>query len=272
MKTDMINKDVFISKLKEEGVSEATLKCYLTRIKKIQDWLCGKDINSDTLEQFKKYMIANFKPKTVCVTIAAINRWLEFSERPERLKNIKLPKETFRDNVLSYEDYKKMLRYCLTSTHMQSGFRYYCIIKVLGTTGIRISELQKITYDDYKRGYADIISKANHARRVFIPEDTCAAALQYCDRYKKNNISWVNNPSRSIGKELKIIADLAGVNPDNVYPHAFRHLFAKKFLEKNSDISLLADILGHQSINTTQIYTRKTSSEQEQAFRNIVKW
>ena len=44
-----------------------------------------------------------------------------------------------------------------------------------------------------------------------------------------------------------------------VYPHSFRHLFAKNFIERNPDIALLADLMGHENIETTRIYLRRTS-------------
>ena len=78
--------------------------------------------------------------------------------------------------------------------------------------------------------------------------------------------------NRAVAMQLKEIAKKSGVDENLVYPHAFRHLFAKMFLQKNKDISLLADILGHQSINTTQIYMRKTALEQEDEFRKVVNW
>lgn len=57
-----------------------------------------------------------------------------------------------------------------------------------------------------------------------------------------------------------------------VYPHSFRHRFAKNFLEKCNDIALLADLMGHESIETTRIYLRRTSSEQKEIVDRIVTW
>lgn len=57
-----------------------------------------------------------------------------------------------------------------------------------------------------------------------------------------------------------------------VYPHSFRHRFAKNFLSKCNDISLLADLLGHESIETTRIYLTKSTAEQRKIIDEIVKW
>ena len=63
-----------------------------------------------------------------------------------------------------------------------------------------------------------------------------------------------------------------GLDPKVVHPHAFRHRFAKNFLEKCNDISFLADLLGHESIETTRIYLRRTTGEQRSTLDRIVTW
>ena len=56
------------------------------------------------------------------------------------------------------------------------------------------------------------------------------------------------------------------------YPHSFRHRFAKNFLEKYNDIALLADLMGHESIETTRIYLRMTAGEQRKIINDVVTW
>ncbi len=71
---------------------------------------------------------------------------------------------------------------------------------------------------------------------------------------------------------LKRAALRYGVDQDVVYPHSFRHLFAKNFIERNPDISLLADLMGHESIETTRIYLRRTANEQRAAVNKAINW
>lgn len=63
--------------------------------------------------------------------------------------------------------------------------------------------------------------------------------------------------SRGVLQQLKKFAVKFGIDRNVVYPHSFRHRFAKNFLEKYSDITLLADLMGHESIEITRIYLRK---------------
>ena len=76
----------------------------------------------------------------------------------------------------------------------------------------------------------------------------------------------------TIAIQLKRFAKLYGLNKQVVYPHSFRHRFAKNFLERYNDIALLADLMGHESIETTRIYLRRTSTEQQQLVDKIVNW
>lgn len=62
------------------------------------------------------------------------------------------------------------------------------------------------------------------------------------------------------------------MNLDVIYPHSFRHMFAKNFLNKCSDIALLADLMGHESIETTRIYLKRTSEEQRNLVNKVITW
>lgn len=78
--------------------------------------------------------------------------------------------------------------------------------------------------------------------------------------------------ARGIAAQLKHYANLYNLNAEVVYPHSFRHRFAKSFLDRYNDISMLADLMGHESIETTRIYLRKTSTEQQAIINQVVDW
>ena len=71
---------------------------------------------------------------------------------------------------------------------------------------------------------------------------------------------------------LKNYAVKYGLNEKVVYPHSFRHRYAKNFLEKFNDIALLADLMGHESIETTRIYLRRSSLEQQEIVDKVITW
>jgi site-specific recombinase XerD len=78
--------------------------------------------------------------------------------------------------------------------------------------------------------------------------------------------------ARGIAQQLKHFAKEYGINTDVVYPHSFRHRFAKNFLDRFNDLALLADLMGHESIETTRIYLRRTATEQQAIVDKIVNW
>lgn len=78
--------------------------------------------------------------------------------------------------------------------------------------------------------------------------------------------------TRGIAQRLKHFAEKYGMNKNVVYPHSFRHRFAKNFLERFNDIALLADLMGHERLETTRIYLRRTASEQQKIVDEIVVW
>ena len=78
--------------------------------------------------------------------------------------------------------------------------------------------------------------------------------------------------ARGIAVQLKQLAVRYRIDPGTVYPHSFRHRFAKNFLKKFNDISLLADLMGHDSIETTRIYLRRSSREQYRIVNQVVNW
>ena len=71
---------------------------------------------------------------------------------------------------------------------------------------------------------------------------------------------------------MKAFALQYHMDPDVMYPHSFRHRFAKNFIEKCGDIALLSNLLGHESIETTRIYLRRTSTEQSRIVNKVVDW
>ena len=124
----------------------------------------------------------------------------------------------------------------------------------------------------------DIYSKGGKIRRLYIPKKLRDETLEYLKEEKKQTgFLFLNRfgeriTTRGISLQLKKLAKKYGINTSVVYPHSFRHRFAKNFLEKYNDIALLADLMGHDSIETTRIYLRRTSTEQQEIVDKIVVW
>ncbi|VQK53473.1 type I restriction enzyme [Streptococcus pneumoniae] len=113
---------------------------------------------------------------------------------------------------------------------------------------------------------------------LYIPKKLRNSCLSWLESENRRSgylfLNKFNEPitARGVAQQLKNYADKYKMNPKVIYPHSFRHLFAKNFLAKYNDIALLADLMGHESIETTRIYLRKTATEQQNIVDKIVNW
>ena len=151
-------------------------------------------------------------------------------------------------------------------------------MRFLAATGARVSELIQIKVEHVQIGYYDIYTKGGKIRRIYIPKTLRKETAEWL--IKNNRTSgylFLNRfgeriTTRGIAQQLNNYATKFVMNEKVVYPHSFRHRFAKNFLEKFNDISLLADLMGHESIETTRIYLRRSSAEQQEIVDRVITW
>lgn len=263
-KEDLHNFALF---LEQQGLSDNTVDGYLTQVKLF--FRTYNVMNKETLDDYA----TNFKfvkPKTANNRIAAMSKYFEFLGNKDfyKFRRVKTQKWTFTNNVISEDDYKKICEW-----GKQNNRKFWLIIKVISLTGVRVSELIAIETEWLKDGYADIVSKGNKQRRIYFPKELVNEILPYCgEKYVVENRYGEQITARGVSALLRENAIKAGIDTKYAHPHGFRHFFAKQFLKKNSDISLLGDLLGHSDISTTAIYTRMSSEEQQETLNNIVNW
>lgn len=232
-------------------------------------------IDKSSLLEFKEYCLENFQPSTTNSYITAINKYLEFRKLDKlKIKRVKIQQKNYLENVISNEDYT----FFKTRLKKDGKTKWYFILWFLGATGARISELLQIKVEHVVAGYLDLYTKGGKIRRIYIP-----------GRLRKDTSIWLeslgiesgyiflNRFGRQITREgivkrLKHYASKYGIPLKVVHPHSFRHRFAKNFLEKYDDIALLADLMGHESVETTRIYLRMTASEQQSIVDKVVTW
>lgn len=259
--------------LKEQKLSENTITSYMGAIRQYESKY--KKISQKNLISYKVFLIENYKFSTVNLRIRAINCYLEFMGKENwNLQSVRIQHKAYLENVISEADYK-YFKSCLR----QDGEMYwYFVIHFLASTGARISELLQFKAEHVERGYIDIYSKGGKFRRIYIPSNLQKEAMEWLEELGRvSGFVFLNRygdriTARGIANQLKILAERYQINPKVVYPHSFRHRFAKSFLERYNDIALLADLLGHENIETTRIYLRKTSTEQREIVNNVVDW
>lgn len=263
----------FENYLKKDNLSEHTISAYLWTVEYFNNNYDG--VSKDNLLAYKGYLMEYFKPKTVNLRIQALNKYLEYQGKGKlRLSAVKIQQKNFLENVVSNADYKFLKRQLKKDGNMQ----WYFVVWYLAATGARVSELIKIKIEHVNLGYFDLYSKGGKLRRLYIPMKLRVETQKWLQEAgRSSGYLFLNKygdriTPRGISQQLKNYADKYGLDKKVIYPHSFRHLFAKNFLEKYNDIALLADLMGHESIETTRIYLRKTATEQQELIDRIVTW
>ena len=259
--------------LRKGNLADHTIEVYLWTVNYFNEHYDG--ITRENLLAYKGYLIEFFKPKTVNLRIQAINKYLEYKGKESlRLSAVKIQQKNFLENVVSNADYCFLKKQLKADGNMQ----WYFVVWFLAATGARVSELIKIKVEHVMLGYFDLYSKGGKLRRLYIPKKLREETKKWLKSDKRDSgYLFLNKYGnritvRGISQQLKNYADKYGLDKKVIYPHSFRHLYAKNFLEKYNDIALLADLMGHESIETTRIYLRKTASEQQELIDRIVTW
>lgn len=259
--------------LEEQGFSDNTIASYLYSISQ----LFGRErnISNEALLSHKDWLASCFAVKTVNLRITAINSYLDFiGYEGIRLKSLRIQQKPFLDNVISQSDYE-----CLRDSLKRDGkLFWYFIVRFLACTGARVSELRLFTVESVRMGHLDLVSKGDKLRRIYIPVALQRDALAWLsgNGHDKGYVFTSKHDSpmtaRGISLGLKRHAAVYGINQDVVYPHSFRHRFAKNFIARNPDIAFLADLMGHESLETTRVYLRRTAAEQRAAVDETIDW
>lgn len=268
-----MKENTFESFLRQSNLSEKTIEVYLWTVHYFEEHYDG--ISSENLLAYKGYLIEHFKPKTVNLRIQAMNRYLDYLGREKmKIKAVKVQQKNFLENVISNADYKFLKK----SLKKDGNMEWYFVVWYLAATGARVSELIKIKVEHVESGYFDLYSKGGKLRRLYIPKKLRNETLEWLKAEERTSgYLFLNRfgeriTPRGISQQLKNYAEKYGLDKKVVYPHSFRHRYAKNFLEKYNDIALLADLMGHESIETTRIYLRRIASEQQEIVDKIVTW
>lgn len=263
----------FRNYLREEEKSENTLEKYIRDVTAFSA-NCNGAITKDTVIAYKQSLIdGGYAVRSINSMLASINSLFSFLGWYElRVKSLKVQQQVFcpEEKELTKAEYERL---CRTAERKQNQ-RLCLILQTICGTGIRVSELQFITVEAVRKGEATVSLKGK-TRSIFIVRDLQKKLLRYISEQKITAgavfVTRTGKPiSRTnIWREMKNLCVEAEVNPEKVFPHNLRHLFARVFYGIEKDIAKLADILGHSSINTTRIYIVSTGTEHRQRMERM---
>ncbi|MDO5564604.1 MAG: tyrosine-type recombinase/integrase [Eubacteriales bacterium] len=261
----------FEKELRRDQKSESTIKNYSLAVKEFCNYLGSKNKHEHFTKDDILLYLALLKEKyrckeTINIKLNGINRYLKkinLSDFCVKLLNVK--KHTFlHDNEIFTDEEIEII----LNEAKKKNKRLYMTLRILFQTGIRISEMEYITYEAIQKGIAEIYNKGKE-REVPIPPDLCKILLEYCIENNINSgpIIITRNKKRVhrsyLYREIHNFIISLEIDKKKAHPHTFRHKFAIDYLKAYSEIAIynLADILGHQKIETTRIYLRKPISE-----------
>lgn len=252
--------------LRTKELSEHTVRKYISDIEHMLAYLNVTELTHDDIVEYKAHLLSKYKSSTVNSYIISINGFFKWLERDKLCVGlVKVQRRYFSSAQMSVKNYHLMLDYAKSSGRDK---KWYLIMRCLGGMGIRVGELKFITVDAVHCGYAEINFKSKQ-RTILIPEELRNMLIDHCAREELNGGSVFLNKKHTapidpsvIWRNLKRIADKVGIDSSTVYPHSFRHMFARTYMEVYGNIVDLADILGHSSIETTRIYTKQSKEAQ----------
>ena len=209
------------------------------------------------------------------VTIKGFFRYLtdkthQITENPVRELDSPKPRKAL-PRYLTLEESQRLL----TSVEGKNRTRDYCILCLFLNCGLRVSEMVNLNITDIRQDSLLIHGKGSKERVVYL-NDAAAAALNawLIERKEiaavdKNAVFLSNRRTRisvdSIQVMLKKTLKRAGLDPDQYSPHKLRHTAATLLLQNGVDVRTLQELLGHENLNTTQIYTHVANSELQRA-------
>ena len=264
--------------LLEKGLSANTINAYMTDLQKLTDFmqnrnLSHKEIQLSDLEEFLAQLHdKDIKPRSVARIISGVKSYFGYLVLDHYIENdpselLEAPKLGLKlPVVLSVQEIDAILAVIDVST--AEGARNYAIIETLYSCGLRVSEVTNLRFSDlfFDEGFIRVQGKGSKQRLVPI-SDTAVQKIKNYLHYRNQqvvkkgheDIVFLSSRASAISRitvfyYIKQYAERAGIEKE-ISPHVFRHSFATHLLERGANIRVIQEMLGHEKITTTEIYT-----------------
>src|SRR5574344_1855328 len=266
----------------EKNFSSHTIKGYSSDLTSYLIWLDTSNcltVNYDKLREYLHFIQKfDYKKTTILRKIASIRSFYKYLYR-ERLVELNpaislvAPKRgKSLPKFLTDDEMEKLLDNVEIST--PAGFRNKAILELLWATGMRVSELSGLNFEDldleeneikvFGKGAKERIVLISNRAKKFLEQYISTARPLIAKGYKtpseeEGSPVFINNTgyrlqTRTIRNVINEVVDKIQL-PKHVTPHMFRHSFATRLIENGADLRVVQELLGHASISNTQIYT-----------------
>lgn len=274
----------FMDYLKEKNYSNYTIKSYEKDLDFFCDFLKKEKVDSTQADYnlLRKYMSVlyeqNYSKKTIARHISTLKSFYKYLVKKHFIETnpmllIKTPKlDKKLPKFLNYDDLEKILSTPDTTTFL--GKRDALILEILYSTGIRVSELVSIQIKDinFEDHTILILGKGSKERYVIFGKKALRKLNDYLEARKEQKTPYliVNRygeaiTDRGVRKMVDQVIKKAALSY-KISPHTLRHTFATHMLDSGADIQIVRELLGHESLSTTQIYTHVTSESLKRVY------
>ena len=264
----------FCRYLQGEERSQGTIETYRREIRAFAATLPeNRVVTKEVVVAWKETLAKRYAVSTVNGKLAALNGLFScLGWRECRVKPLRRQRELFRDKgrELDKGEYLRLL----AAAKRRENWRLYYLMETLASTGMRVSELRFVTVQALAAGRVRVDCKGKH-RTIFLTAKLCRALGNYCRRQKRTSgpvfVTRTGRPvdRSNIWREMRALSTQAGVGERKVFPHNFRHLFARAFYSLEKDMAKLADLLGHASVETTRIYIMESGAEHKRQVERL---
>ena len=265
----------------EKSLSPKTVEAYLHDVKMLETYLdeakIAKNLTEISLPEIQSFIASlyakNIEARSQARIISGIRAFYKFLLYENHIAGdpttlLETPKMgRYLPVVLSVPEIESIVNAIDLST--PEGHRNKAIIEVMYGCGLRVSELVNLCISQlfFNECFIRVIGKGNKERLVPIGETAQKAILWYLDGYRSKmkvkkgaeDIIFLNRRGAKLRREMifiivKELVAIAGIEK-NISPHTFRHSFATHLIEGGADLRAVQEMLGHESITTTEIYT-----------------
>ena len=260
--------------------SKNTVDAYKTDLKQFFDFIGEKDlvdVKNPDIENYKNMLLSTgYKPMTVNRKLVSLRQYIDFINKNEEIdlkifleiKQMKIQRQYALEEMLTKAEFDRMVKYAQDEEDLRS----VAIFKTMYYTGMRVSEMLTMKIQDIYKEDVTIIGKGRKAREIPMHEKLYEILNNYIrvrkaqpdNPYVFNGHGIGHLQRQRVNEIVKKYAGLAKVKLSKAHPHNFRHLTAIMLLDLGYKLSEIADFLGHSSVDTTRIYTRKTKKEKRQ--------
>ncbi len=253
--------DGFKNYLEGERKSENTISEYVHFASQMLTFIGKKpkDINSGDIRKYKIYLATKkkYSKNTIYLALKAATSYFKYKklQPPEELKPPKRPKQM--PKYLTEEEVRRLLEAA------EENPRDYAIISLLAYSGLRVSELCNLRFEDVELAERVVYVRSGKGDkdRIVVISEKAAEAIENYLMSRTDSLEYLFSTQKSeqitrvhVFRIVKKYAQKAGIRK-NVTPHVLRHTLATTMLRRGVDIRYIQQFLGHSSVATTQIYT-----------------